>query len=109
MFIANGTKLDLQIQFEVNDSFKYSGVARDVFNAIMDWSNRTASPIECLYVRLLITDDQIIASQQWDGKRTIIFLTENLLQEVKSGIIVISGVGVYRVIMNLLNIAIGIK
>ncbi len=98
MFQKNQQATSIKIQIEVNDWIRYPWPAKDVFNAIMDWSK----PINCLHIDLLVTDKILLVSSKWDGIKTIIFLSDKDCP-VKSGIIINDGNGLYDVIMSLLE------
>jgi hypothetical protein len=100
MFQKNERVVNAQIQIVVDNLTLYPGLARNVFEAITDWSRETYC--YCLHLDLLITNDILLASSAWNGIKTIIFLGDKDCP-VKSGIIICDGTGLYDVIMSLLN------
>ncbi len=96
----NERTVSAQIQIVVNNLTLYPSLAKNVFEAITDWSRETYC--NCLHLDLLITDDILLASSAWNGAKTIIFLGDKDCP-VKSGIIISDGIGLYEVVMSLLN------
>ena len=104
MFKKDKDNSNIRIRIEVKKNWCYPAVFRSVYEAISRWSKDVDWPIYALCIDLLITDDILLASQEWDGTKTIIYLNDgNVMIEVKDGILVSDGTNIYHLIRMLLQ------
>jgi hypothetical protein len=102
MFQKGKQTSNIKIQIKISDLKRYLHVTRDILDAIKDWSWSSSQPIDSLHIDLLVTDDILLASTEWNGLKTIIFLGDKHSQ-AKVGIIVSVGNNVYSIIKSLMS------